>query len=166
MKWKNVIFICFPIILIVVISTLFFNKQFKIFLGTGIDILGFTKNTFQINIDPKLSSNDIYLYWMSPTEYGSENEMNKLLVYHRNFQIDIPDSYGKNIIVLKYKDLTSNRMGIFKKHACSKYHYKFDIKLDNNDIIINWSIKNWYDTDSLEGIIRMNTQKSIISNHL
>jgi hypothetical protein len=42
-------------------------------------------------------------------------------------------------------------MGILKLHAYSKYNYKIDLELIKDDLIIDWSIRNWYDPKIYQG---------------
>ena len=117
-------------------------------VGLIIDRIGLTNNKIQINIEKQINPNDLYIYWIGETEYTRGTEHNQMLIYHTVLQSDIPSSYGKNKFIIKYQDKTSDKIAIFKKHAFSKYNYTFNCKLENDVLIVSWSIINWYDADN------------------
>jgi hypothetical protein len=124
-------------------------------IGLFIDRLGMTKNSFQIDVDKSISPNDLYIYWFGEPDYytkENEDELNRILVYHRKFQSDIVDSYGENRFLIKYKDTYYKGTSIFKLQAYSKHKYKINLKLEEENLIIDWSIKNWYDSDIYQGL--------------
>ena len=127
----------------------------KVNIGLFLDKLGLTKNTFYINIDKDISSKDLYIYWFGEPDYyikEDENKLNRILIYHQKIQSDILDSYGKNWFLVKYKNISYRKIGVFKTHAYSKYNYKIDLRLDEDNLIIDWRIKNWYNTEIYQGM--------------
>jgi hypothetical protein len=124
-------------------------------IGLIIDRLGMTKNSFQVDVDKSISSKDLYIYWFGEPNYHTKenaDELNRILVYHRDFQSDIVDSYGKNKFLIKYKETYYKGVGFFKLHTYSKHNYKVNLKLEDENLIIDWSIKNWYDSDKYQGL--------------
>lgn len=140
---KRICMTLLSIIVGLVIFSIIFTRKEKI--GLFFDKLGVFHNSFLIEVDKSISTNDLYIYWFGETDYTNDREYNKILVYHRNFQSDILDSYGKNRFVLVYKEITYEKIGIFKTHPYSKYNYNIKIKEEKNNIIINWNIENWYE---------------------
>jgi hypothetical protein len=150
MKKRNKVFSGI-FLFIIILAVLFIFRIGKMNVGLFIDKLGLTKNSFQFIVDDKISYEDLFIYWFGETDYTKGEEFNKILIYHRKFQSDILDSYGKNVFLIKYKDTDCKRVGILKLHAYSKHNYKIDLKLDGENLIIDWSIKNWYETDIYQG---------------
>jgi len=120
-------------------------------IGLCVDRLGLTKNSFQLKIDKNVSCKDLYIYWLGETEYTKGEEFNKILIYHQKFQSGILDSYGKNEFLIKYKSVNYKKMGILKLHPYAKHNYNVGIKLDADNLIINWSIENWYEHNIWQG---------------
>ena len=123
----------------------------KFNVGLIIDKIGLTHNKFDIIIDKKIPPKDLYIYWLGEHGSGIKEECSKLQIHHLGDKMDIPDLYGKNAFVIKYKDKLYNKMGIYKFHGFSKYHYKIDLKLEGDNLIIDWSISNWYDPKVWQG---------------
>jgi hypothetical protein len=154
MKKKNKYFL-YIIPFFITFVIMFFLWLGKINIGLFIDRLGITKNSFLIDVDKSISSKDLFIYWFGEPDYytkENEDELNRILIYHRKFQSDIIDSYGGNRFLIKYKDTYHKRMGIFKSQAYSKHNYKINMKLEDEKLIIDWSIKNWYDSDIYQGL--------------
>lgn len=153
MKKKNKYFSCI-FLFFIVISIVVFLWIGKMNIGLIIDRLGMTKNSFHIDIDKKLSSKDLSIYWIGESDYyikEDEEKLNRILIYHQKFQSDILDSYGKNRFLIKYKDINYKKIGILKLHPYAKHNYKIRIILEDDNMIINWSIKNWYDPNVVLG---------------
>jgi len=126
----------------------------KMNIGLFFDKIGLTKNTFEISVDQDVYSKDLYIYWFGEPDYYIKEDyekLNRLLVYHRKMQSDILDSYGKNWFLIKYKNISYDKIGILKLHAYSKHNYKIDLKLSEDNLIVTWNIKNWYDSEIYQG---------------
>lgn len=146
MKEFKVRLFLFPVLTIFL--CVFFIKEKKN-IGLFIDKTGLTKNTFNINIDNNLSHKDLFIYWLGETEY--HEDINKVLIYHHKLQSDIPETYGKNRFLLKYKKIRFSKIGILKLNPYAKHKYTISLKLHNNNLIIDWNIRNWYDPDIFSG---------------
>lgn len=124
-------------------------KFWKPEMGIIIDRTGFTKNNVNVIIDNAISRKDLYIYWHSETD--DPKEFNQLLIYHFSKMQEIPSSYGKNFISIKYKNIVYNKIGLFKYQASSKHNYNISLKIENDNLIIDWYINNWYDPDIIQG---------------
>jgi hypothetical protein len=154
MKKKNKYFLTI-VLFIITFVIIFFLWIGKMNIGLLIDRLGITKNSFQIDVDKSISSKDLFIYWFGEPDYytkENEDELNRILIYHQTFQSDIVDSYGKNRFLIKYKDIYYMGVNILKLQAYSKHNYKINLKLEADNLIIDWSIKNWYDSDISQGL--------------
>lgn len=121
-------------------------------VGLLVDKLNLTHNTIHVEFDENISLKDLYIYWLSEGEYSDESLENRLLIFHKKKQCDIPDTYGKNRFLIKYKNILYYKAGILKKYAYSKYHYNFNFRLEDNIFIVDWKIQNWYDPYIYQGI--------------
>ncbi len=133
------------ILLVVSLSFLLFGKQG---VGRIIDRIGITKDSYVIQVDDKIKK-DIFIYWLG--ESGIRDEHNRELIYHMSLTSKIPSSYGKNILEIKYKNICYNKIGIWKTYAYAKYNYLIKISTIDNNLQIEWSIKNWYDSEIMQG---------------
>lgn len=118
-------------------------------IGKITDKLNLSKNTYHIQVDKSLRD-DIYIYWFGETVV--KDEKNKMLIYYKELQSEVPPSYGANWIEVKYKSNSFSKIFIWKTYAYSKYNYNIKVKEDSNSIIIQWEVSNWYDTEFSQGI--------------
>lgn len=139
------------VLFVLILSITIFSFLGKVKVGLFIDKMNLTHNSFIINVDKSVIQSDLYLYWLGETEYTDEKVKNKILIYHHKIQSDIPDSYGKNWLLIKYKDKVYNKAGILKLYPYAKHDYKFDIRMQDENFIINWKISNWYTPDIYQG---------------
>jgi hypothetical protein len=146
---KNLLLILFCLVIFIFISISYFYFFHKRELGLVIDKMGMRSNTYKIAIDDEIQR-DTYIYWLGEVPFHAKK--NQLLIYHRTLQADILPSYGKNWILIQVRNISYTKMGIFKYESYSKHNYLIDIKLENESLIINWKISNWYDLDIYQGI--------------
>jgi len=116
-------------------------------IGRLLDKTNLTNDSYIVQIDDKLID-DIYVYWLGE---NSTREYDKMLIYHRSLQSEIPPSYGANKLVIMYKGNIYDKIGVWKEYAYSRYTYYININKVNNILIIDWKIKNWYDPNIMKG---------------
>jgi len=139
-------------IIIIVVLILLCITAYFLFLGKKqagrlIDKINLSNNSYDIQIDDRLI-NDIYIYWLGE---NSTREHNKMLIYHRSLQSEIPPSYGANKLLIKHKGEIYDKIGVWKEYAYSKYVYSIKINKVDSFLVIDWKIKNWYDPDIMQG---------------
>lgn len=118
-------------------------------LGLMCDKLGFTSNTYDIRIEKELE-NYTFIYWLGETPHPAPK--NRLLIFYRFPQIDIPSSQGKNWLKIQIGEMIYDRIGIYKTEGYSKHDYHINVKVRNDNLIINWRINNWYNSDIVQGV--------------
>lgn len=137
---------------ILVIGALFLGYMYnfqKNLLGRICDKAGITKNTFEVEIDKKIE-NYTFIYWYGETPYPAKK--NRLLIFHRFPQSDIPASQGKNWIRIQIGDFIYDNIGIYKPESFSKHNYRINVKLVDDKFVVDWCISNWYEPEIIQGI--------------
>jgi hypothetical protein len=135
----------FIVLLLIIEIFLFFSFLFgKQGFGRVIDKIGISDNSFDIQIDKELQK-DLFIYWFGETEFTNDSIKNKLLIYHRNLQADIIDSYGPNRFLIQYKELSFDKIGVWKTYAYAKHKYFIKIRKEQKKLIFEWKISNWYE---------------------
>lgn len=144
-KIKNVYLIS---LILTSVSTVYIYTFHKQTIGMIGDKIGITHNTFDFIIPERLLQY-AQIFWVGDYEEGLEP--NRMLLYYRFPQNDIPDFYGKNRIEIRIGKMIYDRIGVLKLCYFAKYDYKIHLKEDNNNLIINWEISNWYEPDIWQG---------------
>lgn len=159
---RKLIIITVAILAIVALFLGYMYAYQKRVLGLICDKVGITKNTFEVEIDKKLEYYT-FIYWYGETPHPAKK--NRLLIFYRFPQSDIPPSPGKNWIKIQiFEDIIYSNMGIYKLQSFSKHNYRISIKLVNDSVIINWRIDNWYETEVMQGndtIVLTKTEKNM-----
>lgn len=143
--------IIITIVVVLTVITLFIGYMYhfqKKELGLICDAIGITKNTFEFDIDKKIKNYTI-IYWYGETSHPAKK--NRIVIFNRFLQSDIPSSQGKNWLKIQIGELIYDRIGIYKPESWSKHNYHVSVKLVNEKLIINWCISNWYDTKIEQG---------------
>lgn len=115
------------------------------------------KNKLIVEASPNINKDSLSFYFIKQPENLQHPVYDTITLYDRGEVINfIPDEYGGNSFMLKYKGITYNKMGLWKRKAWYKHDYKIQVFMFDSSLVINWNIQNKYESESGGDTIRLN----------
>ena len=130
------------IILFISAAFLIGNKQMELIRFP--ERISLVKNDLYVVIDQAIDKNDLKIYWIG--EADRSGEYDTLLVYDNGIIAPIPDRYGKSYLQLIYQGVAYNKIGVLKLKKWYKHDYNIRIIPSGENILIEWSVENLYES--------------------